>query len=62
MSEQQLSCGKLLHIELFWQEFERHPVWFLLQNESKRKYKISRLNLQMAEGKIKEHSFKHTHY
>lgn len=62
MSEQQLSCGKPLHVELFGQEFKRHLLLFLLQDESKRKYKISRLNLQMVEGKIKEHPFKQIHY
>lgn len=62
MSEQQLSCGKPLHVELFRQEFERHLVLFLMQDESKRKYKISRLNLQMVEGKIKEPPFKHIRY
>lgn len=35
--QQLLSCGKRLHVELFWQEFERHLVLFLLQNESKKK-------------------------
>lgn len=62
MSEQQLSCGKPLHVELSGQEFKRHLVLFLLQDESKGKYKISRLNLQMVESKIKEHPFKHIRY
>lgn len=36
MSKQQLvSCGKLLCIELFWQEFKRHLVLFLSPNESR---------------------------
>lgn len=35
--EQSLSFEKPLHVELFWQEFERHLVLFLLQKESARK-------------------------